>query len=257
MTESRSGQSSMRSRPRPEWRRTDSPRGKCVWLARRSGSWASSRPPGPADRHATPPGPGLSTRVECALPMSRAGPGPRTRHEAPSRVVATHGHAAPVPGAGAHPRRAANPVPGREGARPLVYPRLAGRHHAVPGAARHREGPRHPPGRGGSAPPALPGHGLGALGAERLPHGLGPVGDRQPVAPGDGAGRRRERPAAGTTSVAPGAVGLAPPPAGSLVAAPRAAPPHMPVKEGGVPGLGGGPVPELARTPTAVPHGHL
>lgn len=70
-------------------------------------------------------------------------------------------------------------------------------------------------------------------------------------------GRRRERPAAGTTSVAPGAVGLAPPPADSLVAAPRAAPSHMPVREGGVPGLGEGPVPELARAPMAVPHGHL
>ena len=216
MTESRSGQSPTRSRPKPEWRRADSLRGKCVWLARRSGSWASSGPPGPADRHAAPPGPGLSTRIECA------------RHGAPSRVVATHGHAAPVPGAGAHPRHAANPVPGREG-------------------------PRHPPGRGGSAPPVLPGHGLEALGAERPPHGLGPAGDRRPVAPGDGAGRRRERPAAGTTSVAPGAVGLAPPPADSLVAAPRAAPSHMPVREGGVPGLGEGPVPELARAPHGCP----
>ena len=70
-------------------------------------------------------------------------------------------------------------------------------------------------------------------------------------------GRRRERPAAGTTSVAPGAVGLAPPPADSLVAAPRAALSHMPVKEGGVPGLGEGPVPEFVHAPMAVPHGHL
>ena len=77
MTESRSGQSSMRSRPRPEWRRTDSLRGKCVWLTRRSGLWASSRPPGSADRYATLSSPSLSTRIECAFSMSCTSPGPR------------------------------------------------------------------------------------------------------------------------------------------------------------------------------------
>ena len=179
------------------------------------------------------------------------------RHEAPSRVVATHGYADPVPGVGAHPRHAANPVLGREGARPLIYLHLAGQHHAVLDAAQHREELRHPPGRGGSTPPVLPGHGLEALEAERLSHELSPVGDRQLVVLEDGAGRRRECPAAGTTSVALDAVGLAPPPADSLVAAPRAALSHMPVKEGGVPGLGEGPVPEFVHAPMAVPHGHL
>lgn len=184
-------------------------------------------------------------------------PEPGAHHEAPARVVAAHGHADPVPGEGAHPGPAADPVPGSERVHLLVDPGLAGEHHAVLDAAQHEEELGEPPGRGGPAPPVLPGHRLEALEPEGPRHELDPVGHGQLVVLEYGAGRGREGPPARPAPVAPDPAGLAAPAPRAVAAAPRAAVPRAAVEECGVPGVGERPVPGLARAPAAVPHRDL
>ena len=203
-------------------------------------------------------GPGLDVPA-VGVPASRLAElaEARPHHDAPARVVAADGYADPVLRVGAHGRVAAGPVLCRERMRLLVYLDLAGEHHLVLDAAQDEEELGHPPGRGGTAPPVLPGHRLEALEPERLDHELHPVGDGKLVVLEYGAGGRRERLAAPAAHVSPDATGLVAPAEHVDAFAPRAAVAFVAVEERRVAGLGEGPVSELVHAPVAIPDDDL